>query len=440
MEADDGDVDGAGKRNRGPLTAVLVANAISVTGNRMVLLAIPWFVLETTGSAAKTGITGFFSFLPVVAAGFLGPVVDRMGLKRASIAADIASGLSVALIPLLFHTVGLEFWQLLVLVFLGGLLDSPGETARSSLLPEAAEAAGTTLERATSLEDGIMRAASLVGAPVAGLLIAVIGASNVLWVDAGTFGISALIVFAGVPKAIRSHTEHRATYWDDFRKGFAFIRSRRLMLLVILTLAATNLLDAAIGAIILPVYARRIFDSAIALGLILGAMGGGAVIGSFAYGAWGKRFSRRWVYVVGFVLIAIQPWFYAMFPALGIVILVAAVAGLGTGPINPIIAAVLLEQVPAPMRGRVLGVVKAIAWMAVPLGVLLGGYLVEWLGLRSTLMVIGIAYLFALVSLAFNPAAADLERPEPVPETPTPAPEIPVTPSLPTARVERRGL
>jgi predicted MFS family arabinose efflux permease len=314
-------------------------------------------------------------------------------------------------------------------------LDSPGETARSSLLPETAEAAKTTLERATSLEDGIMRAASLVGAPLAGLLITLIGASNVLWVDAATFGVSALLVLVGVPKDIASHEEARTTYWRDFREGFSFIRGRRLMMLVILTLAATNLLDAAIGAVVLPVYARDVFDSAIALGLILGALGGGAVVGSFLYGAWGKRFSRRWVYVVGFVLIALQPWFYAAFPPLAIVVLVAAVAGLGTGPINPIIAAVLLEQVPGALRGRVLGVVKAIAWMAVPLGVLTGGYLVESLGLRSTLLVIAVAYVFALVSLAFNPAAADLERVEPESD-PTPAASGQIPTPVPRARVE----
>lgn len=385
----------------------------------MVLLAIPWFVLETTGSATKTGITGFFAFLPIVLAGFLGPVVDRMGLKRASIVADIASGLSVAMIPLLFQTVGLEFWQLLALVFLGGLLDSPGETARSSLLPEAAQAAGTTLERATSLEDGVMRAASLVGAPVAGLLIAIIGASSVLWIDAASFGVSALLVFIGVPRPIAARARIDATYWSDFREGFAFIRGRRLVMLVILTLAATNFLDAAIGAVVLPVYARQEFDS-VALGLILGALGGGAVVGSLGYGAWGKRFSRRWIYIIGFVLSAFQPWGYALFPGLGVVILIAALVGLGTGPINPIIAAVLLEQVPSEMRGRVLGVVKAAAWMAVPLGVLIAGYLVDALGLRSTLLLIGVAYVFALISLAFNPAAADLERPTVEAVHPTP--------------------
>ena len=410
--------DPARRKSRGPLAALLIASAISVTGNRMVLLAIPWFVLETTGSAIKTGITGFFTFLPIVLAGFLGPVIDRMGLKRASIVADIASGLSVAMIPLLYQTVGLEFWQLLVLVFLGGLLDSPGETARSSLLPEAAQAAGTTLERATSWEDGVMRAAGLVGAPVAGVLIGIIGATSVLWIDAASFGVSAVLVFIGVPRPIAARARIDATYWSDFREGFAFIRGRRLVMLVILTLAGANLLDAAIAAVVLPVYASEVFDSSVALGLILGALGGGAVVGSLAYGAWGKRFSRRWIYVMGFVLSAFQAWGYALFPGLVVVIIIAALVGLGIGPINPIVAAVLLEQVPSEMRGRVLGVVKAAAWMAVPLGVLIAGYLVDALGLRSTLLLIGGAYVFTLVSLAFHPAAADLERPSADPPTP----------------------
>jgi MFS family permease len=96
-------------------------------------------MLQTTGSAAQTGITGFFTILPVVVAGFFGgTLVDRMGYRRTSIVADLASGLTVALIPLLHFTIGLEFWQLMVLVFLGGLLDAPGSTARTALIPDLA--------------------------------------------------------------------------------------------------------------------------------------------------------------------------------------------------------------------------------------------------------------------------------------------------------------
>jgi len=84
--------------SRLPLLALFSANAISLTGNVLTLIAVPWFVLQTTGSAVKTGLTAFFAALAVVVAAFLGGVVvDRLGYKRASIVADLASGTAVAL-------------------------------------------------------------------------------------------------------------------------------------------------------------------------------------------------------------------------------------------------------------------------------------------------------------------------------------------------------
>src|SRR5690348_7670947 len=168
-----------------PFYALLTANAISSTGNVFSNIAIPWFVLQTTGSATQTGITGFFTILPVVVAGLLGGVlIDRLGYKRTSVIADLASGVTTALIPLLYFTIGLEFWQLLTLVFLGALLDTPGTTARDSMLPELCEQAGMAIDRAASITHVIERSARLVGAPLAGLLIGFIGTANVLWLDA----------------------------------------------------------------------------------------------------------------------------------------------------------------------------------------------------------------------------------------------------------------
>ena len=66
------------------LYSLYAANAISMTGNQLALLAIPWFVLATTGSAAQTGITAFFTLLPTVISTFFGgTLVDRMGFKQA---------------------------------------------------------------------------------------------------------------------------------------------------------------------------------------------------------------------------------------------------------------------------------------------------------------------------------------------------------------------
>src|SRR5574340_1479383 len=216
----------APSRNRLPLIALFTANGISMVGNTFAALAIPWFVLQTTGSAAKTGITGFLTILPVVLAGFLGGALfDRLGYKRSSILADIASCVPVALIPLLHFTIGLQFWQLMVLVFLGGLLDAPGTTAREALIPDLAHLAGMPLERATSIGQMIGRGSMLLGAPLAGFLVASLGTANVLWLDAASFLVSATIVAAAISTQRRTEAPPRGQrYSDELREGFSFIR------------------------------------------------------------------------------------------------------------------------------------------------------------------------------------------------------------------------
>ena len=88
--------------SRLPLFATIAADTISRTGNLLTAVAIPWFVLVTTGSPARTGIAVFAGALPVVISLFFGgTIVDRFSYRRVSIVSDLASGLSVAMIPLL---------------------------------------------------------------------------------------------------------------------------------------------------------------------------------------------------------------------------------------------------------------------------------------------------------------------------------------------------
>src|SRR5919109_190865 len=225
------------QKNSFPIISLFTANAISLVGNVLSAIAIPWFVLQTTGSATQTGITGFFTVLPVVLAGFFGgTLVDRLGYKRTSIIADIASGVTTALIPLLYFTIGLEFWQLMVLVFLGALLDAPGSTARSALVPELAEMAHMPIERATSLIHIIERSSRLIGAPLSGLLIALIGTENVLWLDAASFFISAGIIALTIhvhPSVKLEEKKTQGNYFGELREGLQFIFQDKLMLAIV---------------------------------------------------------------------------------------------------------------------------------------------------------------------------------------------------------------
>jgi MFS family permease len=404
------------QKNSLPIISLLTANAISLVGNVLSAIAIPWFVLQTTGSATQTGITGFFTVLPVVLAGFFGgTLVDRLGYKRTSIIADIASGVTTLLIPLLYFTVGLEFWQLMVLVFLGALLDAPGSTARNALLPELAEMAHMPIERATSLIHIIERGARLIGAPLGGLLIALMGTENVLWLDAASFFISAAII--AVTIKIRQPAQHEESephgkYFDELRDGLRFIFDDKLMLAMVIMIMATNFLDAIFSGVVQPVFVKQVYGQALDLGLLIAANGGGAVIGALIFSAIGPRLPRHTVFVFGFVLTSLRFFMYANYPPLWVALVFVVISSMGAGPLNPIIGAVEFERVPRNMRGRVGGAIGAGAWSAMPLGMLIGGVLTEQLGVRPMLIGLGAIYLITTLSMAFIPAMKEMNRRE----------------------------
>ena len=399
-------------RNPIPLYALFVANAISLVGNVFTAIAVPWFVLQTTGSATQTGITGFFTILPVILAGFLGgTLIDRLGYKRTSIISDLASGVTTALIPLLYLTVGLEFWQLLVLVFLGALLDTPGGTARAALLPELAEQAGMPIERVTSLIHVIERGARLVGAPLAGFLIGIIGTANVLWLDAISFFVSAAIIGLAIaaPKPAEKG-EKSGSYFEELRDGLRFIARDALIRSIVIMVMLTNFLDAIFGGVLQPVYVREVYGNALNLGLLIAANGGGAVIGGLIFAALGHRMPRHATFVGAFVLTGFRFWVYALYPPVWVLIVVTLITSIGAGPLNPIIGAIEFERIPPHMRGRVFGAITAGAWIAMPLGMLLGGILTDRFGTFVMMIGLAITFLFTTLSMAFIPAMKEMNR------------------------------
>lgn len=407
-------------RDRIPILALLSANAVSVLGNSMSAVAVPWFVLQTTGSAAKTGLTGAVMALGTVLAAFFGgPIVDRLGFKHTSVLSDLVNSATVALIPLLFMADYLAFWHLLVLVFLGAVLDAPGLSAREALIPDLARSARMTLERANSADAAIPRLAQFLGPPLAGMLIAALGAVSVLWLNAATFVFSAILVAAVVPSIRRTNvgntsTEEEQSYFIQLLEGMKFVLSSRLILSLVFVVTVANLLDGPLQAVILPIYADKIFSSALSLGLILGGFGGGALAGTFLFGAIGHRVPTRLTFVLCFVLGGPSSYLaLAATPPLPVLVGVFAVVGMLAGPINPISSTVFQRYTPLEMRGRVFGVLNAASLAATPIGMALGGLLVEGVGLVPTLVGMGACYLVITMTMFFNSSLYEMDAGSP---------------------------
>ena len=401
------------KHPRLPIYAFFIGSAISYVGDILTLLAVPWFVLQTTGSVTQTGITAFFSTLPNVCSAFFGSaLVDRLGYKRTSVISDITSGITMMLVPLLYSTVGLAFWQLLALVFIGGLLKSPGVTARSALVPDLAEMAQMHLERANALSDGVNRISGFIGAPLAGILIALIGTSNLLWLDAISFAISAILIGLAVPAMpanIPTENE-KSSYFAMLWEGVRFIRQDTLILAIVLTVMITNLLDGAYFSVVGPAYIRHVFHSPLPFGLLVAALGGASFVGTIIFGIIGHRLPRRLTFGIGFTIGGALRFWILLFPVLPLLIAWNVIAGLAISPINPILRTVMQERIPVEMRARVFGTIGAGAMAGIPLATFASGYIVSWIGLQATLIAMGTLYLLTTLSLLVNPALRKMER------------------------------
>lgn len=409
-----------------PLVGWLSASAVALTGTRISMIALPWFVLMSTGDALLTGLVAAAEIAPLVACKALaGPLIDRVGPRRIAIACDTLSLPVIGAIPLL-HGLGLlPIWALLAIVALAGALRGPGDAAKRAMIPLIADHGAMRIDRVTGFEAGVDRTAGMLGAGLAGLLVATVGAPTALVLDALGFGISALILAVttrpiggaranaappldpGDPAA----EPDAASYGARLRAGWRFLVGDRVLLAVALMIAVTNMLDAAYFSVLLPVWADEPGRGAALIGLLIAVTSGASALGSLAAAAWSARLPRYAVYLVAF-LIAGVPRFaiLAVDVPLTAILVVAAATGLTAGFINPVVGAVVLERIPAHLVGRVTSLITSIAFALMPLGGLLGGALVSAAGLTAALVVAGSLYLAATMVPAFSPRWRELDR------------------------------
>lgn len=393
---------------RRPLATMIATNFISLFSNQLTAIAVHWFVLTLTGSAIQTGLTAAVTLLPSVIMSFFGgAVVDRMSARKLSIFSDLISGITVLFVPVLYLMDVLNFP--LLLMFLGALFDTPGSTARGTLLPRLSERAGMPLERMNSIFGVNQAMTTLFGAVTAGLLVGTLGAVNVLWLNAIAFGISALAMTLPIPE-LNAHPASDTSVMDDIREGIGWLWQRNALRTIIFAAVIINGVFSPIAAVALPYFAKTEFDSAIALGILMSGFGGGALIGAIAYGILGTRLPRRMQLLISLSLLSVPAIGMATLPPLWIAWLLNCVIGIGIGSVNPLVSTIIMTSTPQRMLGRVTGVFQAGAMVASPLGVLIGGPLIALAGLRGTFMFFGVVLILVLILVLANPSLHHLDE------------------------------
>jgi MFS family permease len=406
------------------LPALLTASVVSSAGTRISQIAVPWLVLETTQSPVLTGLVGTAEIAPYVVLQLVGaPLVDRLGARRIAIVGDAIAAVAMGVIPVLHVLGGLTLPLVLALVFIAGCARGPADAAGQVLVPRAASGSNVSLDRAAGLVDGAERLASILGAALAGVLIAVLGAAPVITLDAVSFLVAAALLTL-VPSPAPDHPSAAGlrAYVRDLREGLAFSITHPLTRSIALMVLVTNLIDAAVSGLLLLVWARSTGVGSAALGSVAAIFGAGAVCGAALLTAFAPRLPRRRTFAWAFLIAGAPRLLVLALPVpFTAVLVVWAVAGLAAGAINPILSAAQYDTIPPRFLARALAAVNAIAWAGIPFGALIAGIGTDLAGLTPTLFVLAGIYAVATVDPFVRRSWHAMDR-RPSPTVPGPTP------------------
>jgi len=395
-------------RNRSIL-ALLAAEAISRLGSQLTALALPWFVLVTTGSPTRMGLVFAAELLPMALLGIpAGSVVDRLGPRASMLVADGARVPIVAAVPLLHEVGGLSFALVLVLAGLLGLFSCAYFTCQRLILPAVVGEDEQLIAQANSLVEGANNVTQLLGPALAGVLIALMGAANVMWLDAASFVVAFVLVAVFVRVAREVHDKEQA---GGVWAGLAYLRRDRLVARASLSSLTFGFLFPILAASF-PVLAYDQYDrNPRVAGLLFATVGAGQVVGSLLAYRLVTRMPPLRMAAIAAIFTAAPLWLLVPNVPLAVIGLALAVCGASVPLINAPFLGLLSTRVPKALRGKVIQSLVTINNIAGPAAFLVAGPLFVHAGLHGAYALIAALATFASVNFILATRAPSVGAP-----------------------------
>ena len=376
-----------------PVVLHQLSNFASGLGNSIVMITIPWLILEETGSPAFAGLVAAISALPGLLISPIGGwLVDHVGRRTVSIGADLLSAVAVVAFPIVSFTSGLSSLAILIIAVIGAIFDPAGYTARKTLLADVAKASEIKLERLNGIHEGFMGVSWVFGPAVGAGLISTVGAVNSFWVAGGLFIVAALAIaflrVGNLGKDARNLAEKMGEKSDrSLRVGFQVLWNDKLLRTITISILIIAAVYLPTETVVLSTYFEGL-DQPASLGIVISALAAGSAVGSFGYGWLSARLSRKNLVRATLIGTAVSILPMAFLPPLPILVVAGFFLGLSWGPFNPLVSTLIQQRVPADQQGRVFGVQTAVFYAAPPLGMVLAGLSVESLGVSVTYIVL----------------------------------------------------
>jgi MFS family permease len=386
---------------------------LSGLGNQFGWMALTWFVMNKTGSSAAMGGVVLAYNIPAVLVGLVaGVLLDRFDRRKLIMLDNVLRGLIFFALVVLLQMEGTPLWLVYVLIVIAGMLSPLSSAGAQTLLPRLVMDK-SLLVKANGLMESQWQITYLFGPAVAGVLIAWIGAANVLVVDAVSFFLCAFC-FARLKPAAGSGSfavgrmdEKEAekvqgkaaesgggtgvvaigpflrSLAADIRTGYRYLLGHRRLLWLVLF---TFFFNMAYGPVEvgLPLYAKNDLDGgAVSLGLLWSAMAAGALLGSILFSAvtWKIPTGVTLAAIIGLWGITTLP--LALFTRIDVAMLAMGLAGLSFSPYNILYRSHLQKHVPEELLGRVLTSVRTITGTGMPAGAAAAGWLIPVCGVQG---------------------------------------------------------
>ncbi|HKF52055.1 MAG TPA: MFS transporter [Candidatus Acidoferrales bacterium] len=355
-----------------------IGNTVSLLGDQFYLVALPWLVLQLTGSSLVLGTVMMVAAIPRAALMLVGgAATDRLSARYVLICTTTVRMFLVGVVTLLVWLHVIKLWHLYLLTFAFGVADAFALPAGPALVPTLVEP--SQFQPANALLAGSTVMTGMVGPAPAGLIIKFWGIASALFFDTLSFlaAIAALIAVPEPPK-IPHPSGTRPSMLHSIAEGLRSVRSDSALLFLMVIFAMLNVCLAGPVAIGLAALAKFRFGSAAAFGTLLSCFSGG-MLGGMALGGMVKKPRHRGLQFIGLgIVCGLELVGIGAYPKFSVVAALLALMGLGAGFVNVQFTTWLQLRVERAMLGRIMSVLMFAAIGLVPISYAISGVVAQW--------------------------------------------------------------
>ncbi len=366
-----------------------MGSAVSLFGDQFYLVALPWVVLQLTGSAVAMGTILMTAAIPRAVLMLMGgALTDRISPRRILLGTATARTVFVGAVGVLLWFQALHIWQLYILGFAFGVADAFSMPAASAFTPSLV--ARDQLVRANSVVQTTAQLTTIVGPAPAGLVIKRLGAAWAFILDAVSF-LFILAALWTLPDPPQAQARTRPPIWQSILEGLGYVRRDTALSSLMLLAAMLNVCLSGPLSVGLAYMAKTKFGSPAAYGLAVSALAAGGLGGALLAGIWKVR-RRGPLLLSAAATIGLCLGSLGFLGSLGAVAPVLALMAVAAAVTNIHLASWIQSRVEPAVRGRVLSVLMLAAVGLMPISLAGAGFLAAW-SLTGMFLLAGAAML-----------------------------------------------